>query len=205
VRPVAAGARLAPGARYGTVHVVAGGGGAGLYPVAPQPYAACKKSVHHFVVLDFDGAAIQGQALDLDGNVIDRFALRRGQPQPADEYCAYEPMLWGHVAETAAPQLQAGPQGEVAGEGTIVARSPFPMRVAGELAWQAPPGWEIAGEPQRFSAEPGGELKLQFRVKGTWAKDRPLPTVTVRLTEADGGFDFVNREFTVRPFSVKAP
>ena len=205
VRAVDAGARLAPGARYGTVHIIAGGGGAPLYPVAEKPFSAYAKSVYHIVVLDFDGLTVHGQMIDIDGNVIDRFVLQRGKPQPAEEYCAYEPMLWERDLAGTAPKLQVGPDGQVEGDGTIVARSPFPMRVAGDVAWRTPDQWTIGQATNRFAVEPGGELKLQFHVKGQWAKGAALPTATVRITEAEGGLDFRNREFSFTPVRVSAP
>ncbi len=205
LRAVEAGTRLAPGVRYGTVHIIAGGGGAPLYPVADEPYSARAKSAYHIVVLDFDGLTIRGQTIDIDGKVIDRFALQRGKPQPAEEYCAYEPTLWARDLGAMAPKLQAGPDGQVEGDGGLAAKSPLPMRVAGEVQWQAPRGWEVAGEPQRFEVAAGGDLKLQFHVKGKWTKDGPLPMATVRLTEAEGGFDYRNREFSFPLVRVTPP
>jgi len=197
--------RLPEGGRYGAVHIVTGGGGAPLYPVAEPPYSAFGLSVYHIVVLDFDGPAVSGRTIDIDGNVIDSFTLERGRPAPPDTFCAYETMLWERDAVAGAVPLKASDAGSVEGKGSITTKSPFPMRVAGEVAWRAPEGWTISGTPDRFAADPGAEVKLQFRVKGEWAKDAPLPTATVRLTDADGGLDFRNREFIFSPVRVAPP
>ena len=63
-----------PDAR-GTVYIVAGGGGAPLYPVTDKPYSAVAKSVHNFVVLDFAAGAVRGEAYDDRNEVIDSFEV----------------------------------------------------------------------------------------------------------------------------------
>jgi len=205
VRALSGVARLPQGVRYGAVHIVTGGGGASLYPVAEPSYSAFGRSVYHLVVLDFDGLTARGNAIDVDGNVVDTFTLERGRPAPPEAFCAYETTLWERDAVAGAVPLKASEAGQVEGDGSITTRCPFPMQVAGEITWQAPEGWTISGAPGRFAAEPGGEVKLQFHVKGEWAKDAPLPTATVRLTDADGGLDFRNREFTFSPIRVVPP
>ncbi|MCZ6794784.1 MAG: metallophosphoesterase [Planctomycetota bacterium] len=65
----------------GTVYLVTGGGGAGLYPHIPSPdihLSAVFHSVHHAVSLVIRPGEIVGEAIDIEGEVIDRFSIRKG-------------------------------------------------------------------------------------------------------------------------------
>jgi hypothetical protein len=58
--------------------IITGGGGGALDPwVRDVPHITQYVSIWHFVQVDVDGATATVQAIDIDGNVIDRFSLTR--------------------------------------------------------------------------------------------------------------------------------
>jgi hypothetical protein len=62
----------------GVTWIVTGGGGGALDPrVRDVPHITQYVSIWHFVQVDVDGASVTVQAIDIDGNVIDRFSLTR--------------------------------------------------------------------------------------------------------------------------------
>ena len=81
--------RLDSNPRRGIPHLTTAGGGAPLYQMKERSYTAVEKAVHHVTVLDFEEGEIRGQAVDVDGNVFDRFTLTK-EPTPAAEFCAFE-------------------------------------------------------------------------------------------------------------------
>ncbi|MFQ6098057.1 MAG: metallophosphoesterase, partial [Armatimonadota bacterium] len=49
----------------GTVYVISGGGGAGVYPVTEKPYVATALAAHHYVIVDFEGEVARARAYDV--------------------------------------------------------------------------------------------------------------------------------------------
>jgi acid phosphatase type 7 len=68
----------------GVVYVVTGGAGAPLYGVTGSAFTAFSRSIHHFVQVDVTATALALQAIDSNGNVIDRVTLVNGAPLPAE-------------------------------------------------------------------------------------------------------------------------
>lgn len=64
----------------GIQHVTTGGGGARLYPVFPKPMAQAWAVAHHAFFLELDERSLLGYALDTEGRLLDRFALRQETP-----------------------------------------------------------------------------------------------------------------------------
>ena len=61
----------------GTVYVVTAGGGAPLYPnYGTAPYSAKVAVTEHFTLLHIGPGHIEGQAIDVVGNVLDRWELK---------------------------------------------------------------------------------------------------------------------------------
>ena len=78
--------RLADGS--GITFVVTGGGGAPLYPIHRVPQSVVAQSVHHWMRFTADHTHLTGEAVDLSGNVIDRFEIEPDHPRasaPAPE------------------------------------------------------------------------------------------------------------------------
>lgn len=59
----------------GLVHVVTGGGGAALRPVTPTARTAVAQSVYHYVKVRAEGDWLHGQAIDINGQVIDTWSV----------------------------------------------------------------------------------------------------------------------------------
>lgn len=81
--------RLGAQSSRGLTHITTAGGGAPLYRMKPRSYTAVEEPVHHVTVLDFDGDIVRGRAIDVAGNTIDQYEIRKG-PTPPDQFCAYE-------------------------------------------------------------------------------------------------------------------
>lgn len=60
----------------GLVHIVTGGGGAGLRGVNPNSRTATAVRAHHYVKFRVQGDTIHGEAIDLNGQVIDAFSVQ---------------------------------------------------------------------------------------------------------------------------------
>ncbi|HBP17664.1 MAG TPA: hypothetical protein DEA08_07720, partial [Planctomycetes bacterium] len=60
----------------GLVHVVTGGGGAALRPVNPTPRTHLALSAHHYLKVTIAGDDLHGEAIDVNGQSIDRFTIR---------------------------------------------------------------------------------------------------------------------------------
>jgi Icc-related predicted phosphoesterase len=65
----------------GISYIVAGGGGAELYPIdQPSPDTEAYYNGHSFVAFTVQGSTLTGSALTTDGTVIDTFRLESGTP-----------------------------------------------------------------------------------------------------------------------------
>lgn len=60
----------------GLVHVVTGGGGAGLRGVNPNSRTAVGLRAHHYMRFTVQGDTLTGEAVDVNGQVIDRFTVQ---------------------------------------------------------------------------------------------------------------------------------
>lgn len=80
-KPVRAGEVVQPG--QGPVYVVTGGGGSGLYPLAPNRYTEAAESVEHYTIMTVRDSSCIITAYRLDGSVLDRFSLAERPPDAA--------------------------------------------------------------------------------------------------------------------------
>ena len=60
----------------GLVHIITGGGGAGLRPVHPNTRTEVAQSVHHYTRFEIQGDYIHGTAIDVNGQVVDQFRVK---------------------------------------------------------------------------------------------------------------------------------
>jgi len=64
--------------KNGVHYLTSGGGGAPLYPIGePLPETRFQKASHHFVSFRVESKRVTAEAIDLEGNVFDRFTLER--------------------------------------------------------------------------------------------------------------------------------
>ncbi|MDF1664126.1 MAG: metallophosphoesterase family protein [Planctomycetota bacterium] len=61
----------------GLVHILTGGGGKSLRSVSAKSFAAFAQSAYHYTKLRVSSTAINGEAIDIDGNVIDAFTIQK--------------------------------------------------------------------------------------------------------------------------------
>jgi hypothetical protein len=62
-------------ASKGTVYVIAGGGGAPVYPVSKIPNLKTFKSINHFLEVTSDATTVDVKAWDLTGKSVDAFKI----------------------------------------------------------------------------------------------------------------------------------
>src|SRR5262249_55975367 len=81
--------RVANKPQPGVLFLTSAGGGAGLYRTKQRDYVAKENSTHHFTLFEFDGDRVRLSAIDVGGQVFDRYLLTK-EPTPPDELCAFE-------------------------------------------------------------------------------------------------------------------
>lgn len=59
----------------GLVHVTTGGGGAALRPITPNAQSVVTASVYHYLRFEVAGDELHGEAVDLQGAIVDRFTI----------------------------------------------------------------------------------------------------------------------------------
>lgn len=64
--------------KNGILYITSGGGGAPLYPVGREhPETKFQKSAYHFVRFAVEARKVEAEVIDVDGNVLERFSLRK--------------------------------------------------------------------------------------------------------------------------------
>lgn len=177
------------------------GGGAPLYPVVQWDYVALCKAVHHFTLLEFDGPQVHLSAIDIQGNIVDRYTLTKDTPPP-EELCAYEveeikEQLRRALVQAPAVEVQTTAPTTLRQELLLPTR--FGVPVDGTIRWEVPPGWQMPAEVP-FHLEPGAPLRipLQATVSPSGLAHRPKLTIEF----APGKFR--NRLIEAWPFKLTA-
>ena len=82
---------LAPGetgSGWAITHITTGGGGASLYDCPSHPALLAHARTNHFLVFDLSRNVLQGEALAVDGTVLDHFRIRKPRGRIAPDYLA---------------------------------------------------------------------------------------------------------------------
>jgi len=188
------------------VHFTVGGGGAPLYAAKDYPYTRVQTKVYNALLLDFEGTALQGRAVDPEGKEIDSFRLDLNRPPTAEEFFAWEPVLWEKALQDAFSSMEpiVAYNGRVRLRKTWRLPFPLPGRVTGEMEWsQDNPAWQFEAPRTALDLQPGQEWELAIQAQADWPQCYPLPTATVRITGGDFTIGFRNRELTLRPLRVR--
>jgi hypothetical protein len=167
-----------------------------------RDYVAKEKSAHHFTLFDFDGDKTTLTAIDLTGEVIERYSLTKAPTSP-DEFCAYEveevrEFLRKAIAASAPVRL--GP-GETKVDAELKVPTRFAVPVSGKLLWQTTPGWKLKETEIPFRLEPNQPLCIKLQAElaaGPLAKN---PSLTIAF---DPG-KFRNRFIEAMPFTLAGP
>jgi hypothetical protein len=187
----------------GVLFLTSAGGGAGLYRCTERDYTARARSVHHFVLFEFDGDRVTLTARDVSGKEVDRYVLTK-EATPAGDFCAYEVEELRHLLRQALQQVvpvRATEDGSVQIDSVVRVPTRFRVPVSGHLQWREAPGWRLEQGPVAFTIEPGRPLLIPLRarvVPGAFAHNP-----TLRITFEPGRFR--NRMLEVAPFQLGGP
>jgi hypothetical protein len=78
---------------HGVTYIISAGGGAPLYPTESKEYTAYRRTIHHFVELEFNDKQLIGRAIDVDGNIFDSFIRNKNAYVGTDEIYAYDMLV----------------------------------------------------------------------------------------------------------------
>jgi hypothetical protein len=195
--------RLRPEPFQATLFLTSAGGGAPLYPIRERDYLASIRAVHHFTLFDFDGDQVTITPIDIQGNVFDRYVLKK-ESTPPDELISYEVE---ELKEFLRKALAAAPTTPIAGANptTIDAFLEVPTRfdvpISGRLHWQPADGWYFRATETPFNLEPKGLLKIPLQAV---VEQKGLGT-TPKLTIEFAPGKFRNRTIELFPFKLTGP
>jgi hypothetical protein len=195
--------RVAEGPQPGVLFMTAAGGGASLYKSKARDYVAKEKSVHNFVVYDFDGERVTLTALDITGKEIERYVLTK-EPTPPEEYCAYEveelrQMLRLALAGAKPVRLPEREPGTIDTSLRVPTRFAVPM--AGRLEWQTVPGWKMKQPAADFKLGPGEALTIPLSAEVAAGAFARSPSLTIRFEPGN----FHNRVIELSPIQLAGP
>lgn len=201
--------RLGESSSRGITHITTAGGGAPLYQLKTRSYTATQKAVHHVTVLDFVGDRIDGQVVDVEGAVFDRFTITKGATPPA-EFCAYEVYELERAIRQEIETRQPYVVGEDAKEFTIddqlQVSHTFRVPVTARLIWQDSGSPQNGGE-SLLNLKPAEPLVIPIKrqvalVAGLFhsseAKISPLPRMKLQFLDDR----FRNREIEFSPLKL---
>jgi predicted phosphodiesterase len=199
-------------ASKGLYQVTTAGGGARLYPIDYKPYTARAESVHHFVLLEVDGMRLAGTAVNVAGEVIDRFVIDRAGPEDGP-FVSYEVLLWEKDLHAAVAAVE--PAAVSAAGGAIERTFQLPSFATGPalVAWRWIGGssfWPLEGGT--LATRPGEPLVVRVRGEGAPGSMYPLPELELTLASGPpGGRPFSNKTLRIAPLrislarSIRAP
>jgi hypothetical protein len=201
--------RLGDSPSRGIPHITTAGGGAPLYQLKARSYTATQKSVHHVTVLDFVGDRIDGQVVDLDGEVFDRFTITKDASPPA-EFCAYEVYELQRAIrreiESRQPCIVAEDAREFTIDDELEVKHFFRVPVAARLTWidRGVTNDDVAAtlqlkpnEPLRIPIE--RQVKLPpLTARGSEGLAARLPTMKLKFLDDR----FRNREIDFSPLKL---
>jgi len=191
----------------GVYHITTAGGGASLYPVEEKVYTAFAQSVHHFMVIDIDGKTLRGQAITVNGNLIDSFTIDRTRPEKTP-FVSYEMILWEKELREAVEKIE--PESIGATHGRIERRVKLPsfFEQKSLLAYRWTGGSSFwAADLCDSIVELEGKKPFEPLIWGEGPLRTMYPLPRLELTPARtpaGGRDFINRTITLHPLRLCA-
>ena len=194
----------------GVYHITTAGGGAPLYPVEMKCYTAVARSIHHFLIIDFDGTKATGRALSASGEVIDEFSIECGREE-ISPLVSYEMLLWEHALAEAVKAIPPEPPGG-AGPGAAAHPGrppdriekrfrlpPFPLGAA-EVSWRWAGGSSAWGPVKPLDVATTAKDPFEVMLVGDASGMYPLPELELTLSRPPGGGrEFVNRVIRIEP------
>lgn len=188
---------------HGVVHVVSGGGGAGLYRATPELHTAAVKVTHHVILLEASGDTIRGRAVDAKGKTFDRWTMRKGAVPKPDARMSWE----GYVLKQAIavrlrkpwPLREAG--GRLASQGELTLANPFrtPIRLRSALVGGG--AWTFEQRVAERVVRPGETIAINLAGSAPVGRAAPVPHLVLTVLRDDGAAaPFLNDRLVFRPF-----
>ncbi len=195
-------AKLADGPTQGVLFMTSAGGGAWLYPIKQRDYIARTEKLHHFTLFAFDGDRVIISAIDMLGEVFDRWELSKG-PTPADQLCAYE---IEELRRFLVQALAAAKPVEVSGariaiNAQLQVPTRFQVPVKGVLRFQETLGWKLAATEVSFALRPREPLTIPLRAEVEAKALGNPPKLTIEFEPGR----FRNRIVELYPFKLTGP
>jgi hypothetical protein len=194
--------RLQDKPQAGVLFLTTAGGGASLYPSVARDYVAKEKSAHHFTLFEFDGDKVTLTAIDLNGQVIEKYTLTKNATPP-EEFCAYEVEEFREFLRKAVvvaePLRVRDREKKIDAELRVPTR--FGVPVAGKLIWHVDAGWKVKETEIPFTLEPNQAFRIPLHAE---VADGPLAS-SPSLTIAFEPGRFHNRLVEVTPFTLAGP
>ncbi len=176
-------------------HITTAGGGAPLYEIEPQPYMAVSQSIHHFVILDVSETIIKGKAIDLDGNMIDEFAISMtGELVEDGKYIDFgimelEHNLIGQLGNLDITELNDSLL-QFRGECSLGRELTYDSEIG--IKWQESEHWQITNPELAVEMQAGVDYQYLFEATVPAGKTAPGPSVVITVipsSEQDSTFD----------------
>ncbi len=189
----------------GVYHVTTAGGGASLYPVEEKVYTARAQSIHHFMVLDFDGKKVTGEVITVDGKTIDKFAIDRTRPE-ATPFVSYEMILWEKALSEAVDKLEPELVGGDAGRLEWRIKLPSFFSEVNSIAYRWAGGssfWAADLCDGVVEAKDKAPFEVMLWGEGPLRAAYPLPRLELTPVKGpEGGRDFLNRTIALYPLRL---
>ncbi|KAA3618917.1 MAG: hypothetical protein DWQ05_05995 [Calditrichaeota bacterium] len=170
----------------GVVHITSAGGGASLYPIAPEPYSAYYRSLYHFLTIDVTENELEIRAIDQDNRVFDGIILNKNQDYSPANFVEYGMFELERKLKNQLGQLSPtnSKNNVVFFDTTFAIETDFYMPVSGHYEWQAGSAWKLKSSSKNFTLTPGQKLQIKF--SGEVDKKNFMPTPELKLhLEAD--------------------
>ncbi|NQU26667.1 MAG: metallophosphoesterase family protein, partial [Candidatus Marinimicrobia bacterium] len=170
-------------------HITTAGGGAPLYKIEPQPFMAVSRSIHHFLMLEVSAEKITGEAVDLDGNTIDRFTiLSTGELADDEKYIDFGIMELEQnlisqlgdleIVEFADSLLQFSAECNFGSELTFDSDL--------HIKWQDSEYWQITNPDLEIEMQNGVDYQYEFQATVPAGSAMPGPVVLFTISPDSG-------------------
>lgn len=196
-------ARVRDGMARGVQFVTTAGGGASLYPLRDRDYLEQTRAVYHFLLMDCDGDRIQCSAIDLNGNVFDRFEMSK-EPTPPERLAAFdveETKEFLRKALATAPAIEVRVDKPTLMDGSLSVPTRFEVSIAGICRWERTPGWTFPKAEMPFHLQPGQPLQIDLKAQVEPFGVGTPPMLTIEFEPGR----FRNRTIQLYPLKLVGP
>lgn len=176
-------------------HITTAGGGAPLYKIEPQPFMAVSQSIHHFLMLEVSEAKIEGEAVDLNGNTIDKFTISiNGELTDEGKYIDFgiielERNLTNQMGNLKIIEL-ADSLLQYRGEWSFGRELTFDSEL--RIKWQESEHWQVTNPDLEIEMQSGVDYQYLFEATVPAGSTAPGPAVLFTVTpDSEPESDFI--------------